>query len=191
VAELNPFLANIILLVITAILTGLLVPFINARMSEQRARREQSDAEHRARQTSVLKSQEEFLLHVEKTLFDFHICAAAVPWYRSTQPDDRKFAAARDAYDSASWKFMAEMHAALSKARRLSSPSAYQALESHHHRWYAVDGAIVKLINQESATVEDWFELLHSVNGQAMDAGHVLSVLATDYGLVPQRQQHA
>src|SRR5689334_15157845 len=136
----EPFAQNIILLVVTAILTGLLVPVINARIAEQRARREQAESARLARQSSVLKSQEEFLLHLEKTLFDFHVCAAAVPWYRSMQIDDDRFAAARDAYNDTSWKFMAEMHAALSKARRLSSPAAFNELERHQRAWYSIDG---------------------------------------------------
>lgn len=183
----DSFAQNIILLVVTAILTGLLVPFINARIAEQRVRREQAESARLARQSSVLKSQEEFLLHLEKTLFDFHVCAAAVPWYRSMQIDDSRFAAARHAYDDASWKFMAEMHAALSKARRLSSPAALQELERHQRGWYSIDGEIVKLANGDRVSTEEWSQLLSAVNDQAADAGRVISVLAADFGLVPRQ----
>jgi hypothetical protein len=183
------FAENVLLLVVTAILTGILVPVINNRMAEQRAKREQAEAAHLTRQASVLRLQEEFLLGLEKILFDFHICAAAVPWYQSTEIDQKKSAAAKETYDKNSWRFMAEMHVALSKARRLSSAAAYQELEAHQRAWYELDLKLVEGSKDENTSPADWFDLLNQINRQGQDAARVISVLAADYGLTPGRER--
>src|SRR5687767_7009587 len=110
------FKQKIVLLLLTGALTGVLVPVISSILAEQRSRRERSEAatlakqasaeaESRARHASVIHAQEVFLIQLEKTIFDFHTRAAAVPWYRSQQPDLIRYQAARDAYEGASWAF--------------------------------------------------------------------------------------
>ena len=141
-------LEKVLLLVLTAILTGLLVPYINNKLADQRAVREKTEAADLARQASVLREQEQFLAQLERTIFDFHTKAAAVCWYRSQQPDEEKYAKSFAEYDTVSWKFMSDMHALLSKAKRLTSETAYATLEQHQRRWEALDLELTKQIGR-------------------------------------------
>jgi hypothetical protein len=179
------FREKIVLLLLTALLTGLLVPFINGTIAAQRARSDQREAAKLARQASVIRSQEEFLERLEKTVFEFHTRAAAVPWYKTQQPDPEKFNAAAEAYDAASWRFMSDMHALMSKGRRLTSDEAFRALQQHQQNWYEIDLAIVQLMRKD-ATEDEWRKMLGQVNAQALNGQALLRLLAADYKLVPE-----
>lgn len=164
------FSEKVILLLVTALLTGILVPYINGRL---------------ARQASVLQEQKEFLGELERRLYEFHTKAAAVCWYRSQAPDESKFGAAVEAYDAASWKFMSDMHAAVSKARRLSSPEAYRDLARLQHKWEMLDLELTRLSQSDQRDSKVWLAMLERVNVQAGQTGIVMQTLARDYGLSP------
>lgn len=177
-------LQNVVLLIVTAVLSGLLIPYVNARMGAEQTLREQEEAARKARQASVIHAQEQFLEHLERSLFDFNMRAAAVPWYRSMQLDEAKFAVAREAYDAESWKFMGTMYVLLSQGKRLTSPAAYKVLKDHHHQWENLDADIIKAIGKDPGR-KQWRVLLDRVNDQAQASETVLDTLARDYGLVP------
>jgi hypothetical protein len=191
----DSFVEKALLLALTAALSGFLVPFINGRLGEQRLQQQQREADQRfrsqrvfeaelARQSAVIKMQQDFLEGLEKTLFDFHTRAAAVAWYKTQQKSQSKYQQALEEYDSNSWRFMASMHAALSKAQRLTAREAYNDLEKHQREWEALDVEIVRL-SLGKASEQDWYAMLERINAQALAAGKILGAVATSYGLVP------
>jgi len=182
----EPFKEKVQLLLLTALLTGILVPSITSILAELRSRNERVKTAELAKQASLIRSQEEFLVQLEKTIFQFHTQAAALAWYRSQQPDNAKYERAREAYDQAAWKFMADMHASVSKAKRITSPEVFRALQVHQHRWEVLDLDLVRLSRKDAAP-EVWLKMLERINRQATDASDVLEKLAIDYGLARRR----
>ena len=179
------FWQKVALLVCTAILTGIAIPYITNRMAEDRAHKDQQQAASLERQKTILQAQEQLLRDLETTIFDFHTAAAALPWYRTTQLDAKKFQKAADAYDTVSWTFMAKMHALLTRADRLTSQSLYGQLESHQRKWEALDVDLTTLRQSAKATPEQWTRMLGRLNAQIADATKVLHNLASEYSLLP------
>jgi hypothetical protein len=191
------FVEKALLLALTACLSGLLVPIISQRLDHQRLQQDQREADQRlrnqkvfeadlARQKSVIEMQQAFLEGLEKSIFDFHAQAAAVAWYKTQQKNPTRYREALKAYDTGSWQFMAQMHAALSKGQRLTPKDAYKNLEQHQREWEDLDVELVRL-TQRDASEQEWYAMLEHLNGQALAAGKILDTVATAYGLVPSR----
>jgi len=177
------FIHKVVLLVITAGLTGLVIPIVNTQISEERSRRAELDAALVARKTSIIHSQEEYLHDLEETLFEFNMHAAAVPWYRCAQIDDAKYAEARDAYDKEAWKFWQRMLVLMSKGRRLTSDKAFQAVKAHRTSWEHLDRDLIKMMGTPNVTKDDWCKMLDRVNDQAEASAALIDTLSIDYGL--------
>jgi len=177
------FIQKVLLLVITAVLTGVLIPIVNTNVSEERSRRAELDAALVARQTSIIHSQEEYLHDLEQTLFEFNMRAAAVPWYRCEQIDDAKYAEARQAYDKEVWNFFAKMLVLMSKGRRLTSDKGFVALKAHQKSWEQLDQDLVDMMNAPNATKEQWIKMLDRVNAQGEASAALIDTLSMEYGL--------
>ena len=94
--------------------------------------------------------QHKFLEEVETLLTAFHTRAAALAWYKTQQKDAKKYALALEAYDQKSWDFIAQIHAAESKSKRLTPSSAHEKFAQHIREWESLDKDLV-LLTQQSA----------------------------------------
>lgn len=100
----SDFIQNVVLLVLTAMLTGLVAPYMLKRIDEQRESKQREIDSRRMR---------------EQQLFE---------------ADRARFEHAADKYDQNSWEFFFKVRAEISKARRLVSKDAYQELRHFYYQ---------------------------------------------------------
>ncbi len=130
---------SLILLLVTAALTGLLVPTVKDLVDQRRLAKQsvfedgrlraqkQFEAEL-ARQTRIIDAQAELLDELASLSWAFEKLVLRVTFY-GAGGDYKKFAAALQAFDTDSWGLLANLLAATSKARRLAPSEAHQRLQ--------------------------------------------------------------
>lgn len=189
----SSFVEHSLLLFLTAVLTGLGVPFVNGRLAEQRLEEDQRRAlqqfrEQRAyeaqlsRQGKMIDAQNALLEEVDRTLAAFQHRALAVAWYRTEDPDEGKYRRALAAYDSASWPFFVEMDAALGRTERLASAGAYDALNTLYGEQQRLDSELVAL-SRRQASIEEWRAMYSRITQSGERRKSAVRKLADDFGL--------
>ena len=94
----NELLQNLILLVATALLTGLLVPYINSKIADNKFRKQKLFEAEIARQNKIIDSQDELLSELEKLLNTFKVNAVAVAWHKIKSKDNKLYQKSRHQY---------------------------------------------------------------------------------------------
>jgi hypothetical protein len=128
---------SFLLLVATAILTGLLVPIVQGyiddrklekqrKFDDERLRAQQRYEEELARQTKVIDAQAQLLSDLAEALWDFEKKLLKVSYYANV--DRAKYEEAFREYDKESWTVLSRIQALSSEVRRLASPAIQHRL---------------------------------------------------------------
>jgi hypothetical protein len=123
---------SIVLLVLTVVLIGLLVPTVKEIIDRSSLHKQQESEDRRrreekkyyadlARQGKVIESQAQLLDHLAGMFWHLWKMLLRIVYYRTLQKDRDKHDAAFKAYDDESWDLMADIKAEISRARRLAS----------------------------------------------------------------------
>jgi hypothetical protein len=121
------FVQGLILLLLTAILTGLVVPYI-LRVVDTRKAREQKDREAElARQAKVVEAQAKFLDDLSNYLWRWrYLCIRLA--YQGGRSDAERYADAEGEYEKSIFEVFCLVRNEISRSRRLVSESAYHRL---------------------------------------------------------------
>lgn len=129
---------SFLLLVATAILTGLLVPIVKGyvddrklekqrKFDDERLRAQQRYEEELARQTKVIDAQAQLLNDLAEVLWDFEKKLLKISYYANV--DRNKYEEAFREYDKESWTVLSRIQALSSEVRRLASPTIQHQLD--------------------------------------------------------------
>jgi hypothetical protein len=176
------FVEHALLLILTAVLTGLLVPFINAILADQKFREQRRFEAELARQAKIIDAQNELLGELEKIVYGFQLRALALAWYKTQDKNSAKYQESLKAYEDSSWVFFSDMHTRLGKARRLTSPKVYEELERFYSALRELDSNLVKLVRKDT-TEEEWKAFSALIQQSGGQTEHIMNLLAQDYGL--------
>lgn len=201
---------SIVLLVLTVVLVGLLVPSVKEiidrrsqhkqQESEDRRRREEKkyDADL-ARQSKVIESQAQLLDNLACMFWKLWKMLLQIVRYRTLQKDLDKHDAAYKAYDDESWVLMVDIRAEISRARRLASEEIHARLTVLFKRFSdELDMTLTSLRNQDvyldssskDGLDKDWnaFHIvIYEDVGNEIDT--TLTALATELRLAERRGQ--
>lgn len=174
------FLEKAILLLLTAGLSGFLIPYTLKQIDERKlreqknldARRLQEQKEFDAlklqeqkkfdadlsRQNQLLAAQAELLDSLSGLLWELQLLALAVSYYK-VHLDQEKHEVAFKEYDEKSWILFTKIRCEISKATRLASKKKYDALMVFFDEQLIeqMDEQLMKLI-KNNALPEDWKE---------------------------------
>jgi hypothetical protein len=129
------FLQGLFLLVVTAVLTGLLVPVIKGRLDDRKYRDQKVFESELSRQEKVLDAQAALLKDTSEVMWSFYLLSLKVTWYAANGNEER-FDAAWKEWDEESWLLFGRLRAEISKARRLTSPAVHEELLNVHEFWF-------------------------------------------------------
>jgi hypothetical protein len=129
------FLQGLFLLVVTAVLTGLLVPVIKGRLDDRKYRDQKVFESELSRQEKVLDAQAALLKDASEVMWSFYLLSLKVTWYSATGNEER-FDVAWKEWDEESWLLFGRLRAEISKARRLTSPAIHEELLDVHDFWF-------------------------------------------------------
>jgi hypothetical protein len=148
------FLGNAALLILGAVLTGFLVPFVKARLDDASARRKQLLEAELARQSEFLQSQIDLLTSFSDATWEFLFDAFKVSYAEAWEEEAAKNAA-WEAYEPLSWKHLGKIRAIISKSKRLLSEACHKNLiATYDWLWHYDDELAIHL--SEGHTQEEW-----------------------------------
>jgi hypothetical protein len=125
----NEFVQQLILLGLTAALTGLLVPYILKSIDDRRARAQRERDAQVARQSKIIEAQSKFLDDISDYLWKWRYLSTKLAYYGWKNMKE-KYAQSQQAYDDESWDLFNFIRNEISRSRRLVSEEAYKRLVS-------------------------------------------------------------
>jgi hypothetical protein len=126
------FIEAVGLLLITAALTGLLVPFIKGRMDSRNLQNQQLLQEALARKRKVVDAQAELLEVLADVLGGLQMLYTKIAFYAKDGRSSEYTAAFKD-FEERSWNFLAGYRTQLSKAGRLTSTGMREGLRNLYY----------------------------------------------------------
>jgi hypothetical protein len=190
---------NILLLLLTALLTGLLVPIVKGfvddrklekqkRFDDERLRSQKRFEADIARQAKVIDAQAQLLDELAEVLWGYQKLLLRITYY-AVIGDPDKHRVAFIEYDDHSWDLLGSLLALISKTRRLASADIQDRLERLYQSFVIeVDHTVLQLrrtaSSRDGADDEGWRRLQNYLFGeirQEIDA--VLTALAAQLRL--------
>lgn len=148
------FLEKIILLVLTALLTGFGIPFVLKRVEERKLREQKKFEADLARQGKIIEAQSKLLDDLSQLLWKWRYLAKKVVYY-GAQENTERYDLARKQYDESVWDILNEFRAEISRSRRLVSERAYERLDSlYHYVVHDIDVKISDIIRTEELDIK-------------------------------------
>lgn len=129
------FLQGLFLLVVTAGLTGLLIPVIKGRLDDRKYRDQKVFESELSRQEKVIDAQAALLKDASEVMWSFYLLSLKVTWYAASG-NEKRFDAAWQEWDEESWLLFGRLRAEISNARRLTSPTIHAELLNVHDFWF-------------------------------------------------------
>lgn len=127
------FIENAVILLMTASLTGVLVPLLFRLIDERRNREQKIFEAELSRQGKIIDSQVKLLEDLSSLLWEYQLLLIEVPYYRQF-PERDLFATALKAYEENSGKILRKIRAEISKALRLTPHPIYQELKDLYYK---------------------------------------------------------
>jgi hypothetical protein len=136
------FLEKIILLVLTALITGFGIPYVLKRVEESKLREQKKFEADLVRQGKIIEAQSKLLDGLSQLLWKWRYLAKKVVYY-GAQGNRERYDLVRKQYDESVWDILNEFRAEISRSRRLVSEGAYERLDSLYN--YVVHDIDVKI----------------------------------------------
>ena len=184
------FLEKALLLIITAVLSGFLIPFILQDITQKKFKEQKIFEAELLRQTKVLESQTEFFNIISEVISKFQLLALETAYYKSHK-NKEKYELAFKKYDEQIWSLYTKIHYEIDKSRRLISLRIHKRfLEFYQDILTNQDSTLVNLVERgDTATDHEWNQFHQLVNTNAIKAREILYDLAQELGLTIESNQ--
>lgn len=160
------FLESVILLLLTAGLSGFLIPYILKQIDERKLKEQKKIDERRlqeqkefeaelARQSKVIEAQAQLLENLIQQLWEFQLLALAVSYYKLNR-NPSKYELALDEYDEKAWMYFGKIRTEISKAARLTSNNTYQILLNLYTDWLIKSDVKLITLARSDAPHQEW-----------------------------------
>jgi hypothetical protein len=181
------FLEKIILLFLTAIITGFGIPYIFKWIEDRKLREQKKFEADIARQAKIIEAQSKFLDELSQVLWKWRYLAKKVVYY-AAEENKARYDVARTEYDESVWDVLNEFRTEVSRSRRLISEEAYEELRSFYR--YIVEDIdrkisnIIKSGDLDAKSVKESTELGTRFSAEVSQMiDDVIDHLASDLGL--------
>lgn len=135
---------KIIILIITAVLTGLIVPYISKKMDEMKAKSQKSFEADIARQDKIIEAQSRLIDDISRILWQWRYLSIKVAYYGSSD-NNEKYDMIKKEYDESIWNILNQFRNEITKARMLASDDSYQKLLNFYEYIVELDKKISSL----------------------------------------------
>ena len=182
----SQFFQNVLLLGLTALLTGLLIPYILGNVEYRKTAQQKEREAELARQARIIEAQAKFLDDISATLWQWRYLSMKVAYYGS-QPADGRYSQAEQQYDEQLWDVFSMTRNEISRSRRLLSDQSYQQLLAlYKDEMVPLDQEILAARSSEERPdrMEAFFNLNSKIYGPISSRiDETLNDLATELGL--------
>lgn len=194
-----------VLLILTALLTGIVAPYILRRIDEQREARqreidERNERERKifeaeiSRQSKIIDSQALLLEDISQIIWEFQYLMLGITYY-ATENNQALYMASVQKYEVESWRLLARFRTEISKSRRLVGDKTYEVLLNLLNEILALDRSLSRLTQlsltkrdvwQEfhAETLQEWSNLHYDIyTHQAERYDEIIKMLANEFRL--------
>ena len=194
------FLEGLILLALTAGLSGFLVPYIlkqidgrklrEQKFVDERRLREQKEFDaNLVRQNKIIDAQAQLLDTLVQLLWEFQLLVLSVSYYKLHQEQEKYEVAFRE-YDEKAWMYFGKIRGEISKAVRLTSNDVYQALLNFYTNCLIHSDVKLVTLVRKDASREEW-NTHHNFIFQSLtnEIDEIVSLLAEELKLSSRTKQ--
>ncbi len=151
----DQFLQKIMLLIVTALISGAGVPYVLKVVDDRKLRRQKKFEADLTIQQKLIDSQSKLLDDLTQILWKWRYLAKSVVYYGSISQNER-FDAAKKHYEDEVWRLLNEFRTEISRSRRLVSEAAFQQLNSlYHYVVHDLDLKISELISKNNPDAQE------------------------------------
>lgn len=185
----SSFAQSIALLLLTALVTGLLVPRVKARM-DVRHFAEQKDHEAKlTRQAEIIKEQVSLLKQFSDIAWKYHMTVLQVTYAKASGYRKEDFEAIWETYEATTWECVRDLRRTISHMSYLLSSDFYATLLKFNNMLVGNDELVTVLVESGGRDDTDWGtepgRLYNEVSGE-IDA--TIRRLAGEFRLAPLAQ---
>ena len=178
------FIEKIALLLVTASLTGVIVPMIISHFNLKASERQKNLEFLKARDSSILQSQSKLLDDAAEVILTYQTLALDVSWYKHSRGADEELhhkAFAR--YSEKIVELVTKWRILISRSRMLASADVSNKLQEFLEKTFIVqDTPIGELVRKKASTTE-WEKLHSQSEAMLVDANDLIAELAKDMKL--------
>jgi hypothetical protein len=179
----SSFRRDLLLVVATGLITGIIAPLVVARFQDTALRRQKEQEAALARQTNVIQAQGKMLDVLSEQLLQYEFLAFKVSYYK-TLDRDKEFEMAAKQYDADSWQYFNNVRSETYKAGRLISPAQYDQLIGLNKLQADIDGQLDRLMHRQPNDTDGWSRFDHCLRELTeTDTPRILGGLARDLHL--------
>ena len=135
------FLEKVVILLLTALLTGLVAPYVLKRIDDAKSVQQKILDADLARQAKVIEAQSKFLDDITETLWNWRYLSMKVAYY-GMGDEGPSYTAARKDYELHIWDVLSRLRNQINKSRRLASENAYKTLVSLYDQIVEIDAEL-------------------------------------------------
>ena len=179
------FLEKVLLLILGAVITGLLVPIIKARMDHANFQAQKVFEAKLARQTAVIRAQQKFIEQLSGAIWKYHLTLLEITYDR-VEKKDEKYRRDLEQYEDVSWDLLKEIRSLIASSRWFTEDSTYARLDSFYKNWIlAVDTRLMTLVKDQRASDKEWNDFHIALIVETIEQSNLLlKSLSNDFGLV-------
>jgi hypothetical protein len=168
------FIEKTVLLLLTAITSGVLIPYIGDKIQATRTQNE-----------AVTQAKAKLLDDVTNTIITYQYLAGDVSYYKSDSAlvNDKMQAMAFERYSNKVVDLMAQWGVEIAKAKTLVSPAIGDKLEKFMDKVLTEQEAKLVVLYSNNATVEEWTEMNDLTGKMYEEAKQLIAELAVDLKL--------
>ena len=132
------FIEKIVIVVLTALLARLIVPYVLKLVDEAKHKRQKTFEADLARQGKIIEAQSELIDDITKTLWEWRYLSIKVAYY-GVEHQKSLYTAARKDYEARIWDVLSALRFQITKSRRLVSEGSYNTLVALYDRIVEID----------------------------------------------------
>lgn len=177
----SPFVEKVVMLLITAGLTGFLIPVVTQNISSNQLQEQRLFETELARESAIIEAQIALIDKLSDLLWEYQLLAIEVTYYQPHE-DQNNYIAAVSMYDEKAGELLGKIRAEISKSLRLTSLDTYERLIAlYYHDLIELDVNLRMLIEGQS---DDWLGLnQYAVDELSVNVDNVINNLAMQTNL--------
>jgi hypothetical protein len=145
---------NLVLLVATAITSGLVVPYVLGRVDYRRSEQARERQARITRESRVIDAQVRLLENLARVLWRWRYLVMKVTYYGIKPTTDQRYPIARREYDERVWGLLNRFRLEVSRAQRLTSKSVHAMLLDFYQLMVDTDNRIREIEEESEDTVK-------------------------------------
>lgn len=186
----NRLFEGIVLLVLTALVTGLAVPRVKAAMDMRHFREQRAHEADLARQAARIKDQSDLLASFIDLIWRLHFAMIRISYDRAVNRSRPLPKALWTEYETRAWETFQNLRRLISGSIHLVSPGQFERLMAFYEQMLREEAELSFKVRQKNGRPEWPSYHSHLMTGVSAELDRRIAELATDLDLTPLQTPH-